>query len=265
MIMHPISKKQLTAIFNELPHCLLLTGKTGVGLRGIALEYAHSLDSTPYIITPDSKGTISIEVIRNMQTYITQKHGSSHIIMIDDADTLSHQAQNALLKSLEEPLSAIHFILLSHTPSQLLPTVRSRAQELEIKPITSSQSEKLLKNLSMTDPVKVQQLLFLANGLPAELTRLAENDSYYNEVSSSIKKAKDFLAASSYQKCIIIQSLDKKRLDSLQFIDHCLLLVKHGLLKHPANNTANHLEKLLIVRENLVQNGNIKAQLLTLL
>jgi hypothetical protein len=56
MIMHPISKKQLTAIFNELPHCLLLTGKTGVGLRGIALEYAHSLDSTPYIITPDSKG-----------------------------------------------------------------------------------------------------------------------------------------------------------------------------------------------------------------
>jgi DNA polymerase III gamma/tau subunit len=265
MIIHPVSEEQLTAIFNELPHCLLLTGKKGVGLRSIALHYAHSIDSTPYSIEPDSKGVISIEVVRTMQTYITQKHASSHIIIIDNADTLSHQAQNALLKSLEEPLLNIHFILLSHTPSRLLPTVRSRAQKLEIKPITTSQSQEFLKGMSIIDTTKTQQLLFLANGLPAELKRLADDTIYYSDVSSSVKKAKDFLAASSYEKCVMIQLLDKKRSESLQFIDHCLLLVKHGIFIKPAHNTATLLEKLLIVRENLTQNGNIKAQLLTLL
>lgn len=88
------------------------------------------------IVRPETE-TIKIEQIRTLITAL-QFHpfeASAKLAIIDEAEHMSEAAQNALLKTLEEPPTNTHFILVSHTPHRLLPTIRSRCQHLSFAPI----------------------------------------------------------------------------------------------------------------------------------
>ena len=264
IVINEHSKQRLGAVFSDLPHCLLLSGARGMGLRTIAREYSRKIDKVPYETINDSE-PISIDDIRSLQKYISKKQNSKRLIVISGIEKLSHQAQNALLKSLEEPLPNIHFILLSHSPSLILNTVRSRSQDVVIQKISSEQSNTLLDHLKIEDKNLRQQLLFLADGLPGEMTKLAQDRQYFDNISESVKNAKDFLSSGAYDKCILIQKIYSKRENVLFFIEHCLLLVRHNLTNNPTRSSALLLDKLLAVYQRILQNGNTKAQLLTLI
>ena len=257
------SKQQLEAVFNNLPHCILLSGARGIGLKIIARKYSRNIDKVPYEMTNDSE-PVSIDDIRSLQKYTSKKQINKRLVIISNVEKLSHQAQNALLKLLEEPISNIHFILLSNSPSLILNTVRSRSQEVVIKKISPDQSSALLDYLKIKDTNLRKQLLFLADGLPGELTKLAQDKQYFDNISESVKDAKDFLSSGAYDKCILIQKIYVKRENVLIFIEHCLLLVKYNLIHNPKENSAILLDKLLEVYQRIQQNGNTKAQLLTL-
>src|SRR5690606_41517756 len=69
-----------------------------------------------------------LKIIRRLYDLARTK-GSKKYIIIDYAETMAKPAQNAFLKLLEEPNDQIHFILLSHQPQSLLPTIMSRSEE----------------------------------------------------------------------------------------------------------------------------------------
>lgn len=78
---------------------------------------------------------IYIEDVRNLQEMVrTAKQGIRTIIILNDAAKLTTQAQNALLKLLEEPRNGLYFILCTESPMQLLKTVRSRCQTVNLQP-----------------------------------------------------------------------------------------------------------------------------------
>ena len=70
--------------------------------------------------------------------------GKARVFVIDDADKLNDQSANALLKTLEEPSPTAHLILITSRPAMLLPTIRSRCQQIRFSPLTASEIEHYL-------------------------------------------------------------------------------------------------------------------------
>ncbi len=79
------------------------------------------------ILKPEEKTTITIDQIRNLIGQVAMRQLEERYIIVRPADLLNEIAANALLKSLEEPKEKIHYILITDTPSKLLPTILSRS------------------------------------------------------------------------------------------------------------------------------------------
>lgn len=266
LAIHPATSLHVQSLQKSLPHAVLLSGPRGVGLLTIATTIAATRLAT--ILTPkdakgsaDANGTIGIEAIRNLYDLTRTKAESKQIIIIDDAERMSHGAQNAFLKLLEEPNQSTHFILTSHSAGTLLPTVRSRVQEYFIQPITTDQSRQLLASLAITDSTKQSQLLFLAEGLPAELTRLAQDVEYFAQNARIITDARTLITADPYQKLRLVHSYKQDRTACLKLIDSTIAILRYTLQSKPQASLIMQLKSLLEARERIAANQNIALQL----
>ncbi len=80
------------------------------------------------------KTVITVDEVRRLASFLhlSAPDGGRRAVIIDPADEMNPQAANALLKMLEEPPHGVTFLLVSHQPSRLLPTIRSRSRELRL-------------------------------------------------------------------------------------------------------------------------------------
>ena len=105
------------------------------------------------ILKPETKATITIDQIRNLIGQVAMRQLEERYIIVRPADLLNEIAANALLKSLEEPKDKIHYILITDTPSKLLPTILSRSAIYFLR--TSSRlNEKVLVDEKTMDLAK---------------------------------------------------------------------------------------------------------------
>lgn len=265
--LHPVTKRQLEVTATDLPQSLLLSGKSGVGLHTIALflagkELAATIQPKNAKGDVDPKsGTISVEAIRQLYDQTRTKHRTRRIIIIDEAQRMSRGAQAAFLKLLEEPNAATHFILTSHQPSILLPTIRSRVQQLAVQPLTPTQTEAFILAQNITDERKKTQLQFMAPGLPAEVLRLLADEAYFEAKAGIIADARTLLQANTYQKLRLVHKYRSNREDALQLLDGAITIVQHTLLAKPQQGLVAQLERLLEVKERIAANQSIALQL----
>lgn len=267
IILNQNTKVKISSMENELPHAILLTGEKGVGLATIAKHLADS-DLASFVEPMNSKeeidhetGTISVATIRRLYERSRTKTTSRHVFILDDADRMSLGAQAAFLKLLEEPTEHTHFILTSHTPQALLPTVRSRVQALVIEPVSRTQTDSLLKTHGISDSKTKAQLEYLASGLPAELTRLIQGDVYFQERAEVMADTRTFLSGSAYDKLLIVNKYHKDRSKALGLIDSALMVTKRSLGMKPQPGLVSQLDALLSVREKIEANCSIRLQL----
>ncbi|HEU5122245.1 MAG TPA: AAA family ATPase [Candidatus Saccharimonadales bacterium] len=267
VLIHPNTKQRLDALAKQLPQSALLSGELGVGLLTIARELAGRelvlvLEPKDIKNHPDHQnGTISVEMIRELYDQTRTKHAKRQIIIIDDADRMSLGAQGAFLKLLEEPGPRVHFILTSHSPDKLLPTIRSRVQQTQITPITPEQTEKLLQNTTITDPIKRAQLSFIAEGLPAEIIRLAQDEEYFNQRAKIMSDARHMLQSGSYDQLLLVQEYQSDRGTALQLIDGMLLIARRSLSIKSQVPIIKQIDRLLDIQANIQANYNIRLQL----
>lgn len=249
-----------------LPHALLLSGAHGVGLATLANHLAESSGRLLHIVEPVKKTktsvpSIGVEQIRQLYNEARTTLDGAHFIIIDDAETMNITAQNALLKLLEEPNESIHFILTSHQPDGLLPTIISRLQVQVINPINSATSTRLVRTLDVTDEKQRNQLLYIASGLPAELTRLASNPAVFSQLVESVSMSRQFIQGSTYQRLALIDGLKEDRSQALSFIDMTTLILRRSLNKSDDRATIQLIDKLLSAHQSIKANGNIRLQL----
>ena len=265
-IFHPATAKVLANLTRNLPQSLLLSGPRGVGLTTAAhwLIGAHVIDQ---LIPHDSKGqptdngTIGVEMIRRLYEQTRSQTSTKRSIIIKNADRMSSGASAAFLKLLEEPTPQTHFILTSHQPQLLLPTIRSRVQHTAIQPLSSTQTDQFIASLGVTDPTKKAQLTFIASGLPAELSRLVSDDTYFQTNAMTMSDARDFLQADPYKKLLIVQRYRQDRSHAVQLVDAALSILHRSLSTKPQHGIVQQIERLLEVRERLAANGNAMLQL----
>jgi DNA polymerase-3 subunit delta' len=267
LAIHPATQKALDQLDKNLPQSLLLGGELGVGLFTIAIKLAGK-NKAGEIFAQDAKGqrddeggTITVETIRRLYEQTRTKFTTRQIFIIDNAERMSHGAQNAFLKLLEEPNSQIHFILTSHHPQQLLPTIRSRVQQTVVRPITPEQSAEFVAALHIDDATKKTQLQFIAAGLPAELARLAVDDTRFLKRARIFSDARDFLQGDTYKKMLVIQTYKADRSEALQLLDSAMHILRRSVSAHPQPALITQLDRLLDVRERLSANQNIALQL----
>lgn len=133
---------------------------------------------------PKEKGkelarNITIDQVRAMirKLHLTISLGLWRVIIIDAIDDLETDAINALLKTLEEPPANTLFLLVSHSPGRLLPTIRSRCRTLRFQPLDRDSMTSWLRNLRpMMDIGDLQAVVNAAGGVPGRAIALIDSD-----------------------------------------------------------------------------------------
>lgn len=112
---------------------------------------------------------ITIEQVRSLGSVfaLTPAYSRSRVVLVDSIDDLERGAANALLKSLEEPPQGTIFLLVSHAPGRLLPTIRSRCRLLRFDPLEDEAMSIVLRRvLPEIDDVELGALIAVGQGSP---------------------------------------------------------------------------------------------------
>lgn len=266
-LIHPDTLRRLDALMHDTPQSLLLQGPEGVGFSGIIEYLAEALKVKPLIVLPEKdekvdieKGTLSVAVIRRLYDQTKSISQDRRIIVIDYAERMGTQAQNAFLKLLEEPNPNTHFILLTHSPQTLLATITSRTQAVDIKPITDQQTTALITTLT-ADAQKQAQLRFIAAGLPAELTRLGQDEAYFDKRVSIVKDARTLLQGEAYEKLQVAQRYRDSRTAALTVLSDCAKLLQKSLVDGNDPSIVKKMSLFLDAYDRIQANGNVRLHL----
>ncbi len=127
--------------------------------------------------TKNLRAEIVVEDVRGASGFLrlTPGEGEWRIVIVDAADEMNRAAANAILKVLEEPPPATVFLLVSHAPGRLLPTIRSRCRMLQLQPLAVGIVDELLADYcgELEDHERAM-LAALANGSVGEAIALAD-------------------------------------------------------------------------------------------
>jgi len=265
---HPKTQHQLDSIAADLPQSLLMTGPDGVGLKSTVTYLADALHIKPVYILPEKdekvdleKGVITVDIIRRLYAMTKTIETGTRMIVIDYAERMGVQSQNAFLKLLEEPGVNTHFILLTHNISKLLPTIRSRVQLVEVNPITVEQSNALLEALNVTDVQKKAQLSFIAGGLPALLSILADDQKAFDSRAQIVRDARTYLQGTPYDRLKIALAYKDSRENALTLLSDAGKLLQSSVKNGQGSDVIRKIEVILAVHERIETNGNIRLQL----
>ena len=126
--------------------------------------------------TGDRARSISIEQVRGLQRLFstTGSYSSRRIVIIDAIDDLERGGANALLKNLEEPPADSLFLLVSHAPGRLLPTIRSRCRLLRFAPLDDAAMRAVLAR--HVDASEIEALIAVGEGAPGRALAFAGLD-----------------------------------------------------------------------------------------
>lgn len=268
LAIHPQSKHILDTLLEEKSHAVLITGPVGIGLATIAGDYTQNAGQQLITVLPEKdsridieKGTITVESIRRLYDITRTIEPDGRIVMIDYAERMAPAAQNAFLKLLEAPSEGTRFILLTHKPELILPTVASRSQRIDIRPITPEQSAALLDDLAVHDPTKRAQLLFIAEGRPAELTRLATNEKLFEARAGLVKDARSLVTGSPYERLLLAKKYKDSRDDALILLEDALKLLRRTIATNGDASTLRMLNRFEVLHKRLSEQGNVRLQL----
>ena len=123
--------------------------------------------------------SITVDQVRGLQPLFatTPSLSPRRVVVIDAIDDLERSAANALLKNLEEPPAGTIFLLVSHAPGRLLPTIRSRCRLLRFAPLDEDAVRLALRRaLPETDDSELEALVAVADGAPGNALRFAGLD-----------------------------------------------------------------------------------------
>ena len=148
---------------------------------------------------------IQVEQIRDLSDFfnLTAHQGGYRVVLVHPAETMNQNAANALLKSLEEPQGKILFILVSHKPQHLLPTIRSRCMVLSATLPAVGKSLEWLQQQGVSDPMA---LLSQAGFAPLQALRLANEE---NELDEYNRFLQDIRQPSGFDVFAVAERLQK--------------------------------------------------------
>lgn len=239
MLVHEHTQTLLDRGISRSVHGVLISGPTGAGKGHVAKYYASRvleldtpelIDQYPYaeLIAPQN-GSITIEQIRNLQRFLQLKTpgnaGIRRVAIIEDAHQMTTEAQNALLKSLEEPPADTLVILTAPATKQLKETIYSRVQQIPILPVTKKQA---LAHYSTThDQAAISKAYAMSSGHTGLLHALLHDTDH--ALVAQIQLAKEIISGTTFERLARVDEISKQKESLPLFLQACKLICSTAL------------------------------------
>lgn len=219
------------AVVNStLPHALLICGPRGSGKRTLSTEiiaasnclmksnssspipckvcanckriYSSSFPDVTVLERESGKATIGVEELRVFREsmFLSASEAAYKFYVIEDADTMTPAAQNALLKVLEEPPQFVHIILLAESGDKLLSTIKSRTQFVQMELFAQNELEDYVtelssaaRTLSQTAPKKLLAILLASGGVIGKALEMMD-DGLSDGIEAKRDAVKSFIS-----------------------------------------------------------------------
>ena len=190
-----------------------------------------------------SRVEISIDDIRGLQhdASLPPFEGKCKVFIIDGAEYLSAEAANCLLKTIEEPPPQVMILLLTAEELRLLPTVVSRCQRIELKPMVNDEIEKILVESRGIDSDRAKLLTRLSQGCLGWALRVSIDDSYLAQRNQKLTEMFSLLTAGWEERFSYTAKLGNERKSAEEIIKlwlawwHDIMLTKCDC-KHAVTN-----------------------------
>ena len=249
-------------------HSYLFVGIEGIGKRLFAKEFARKLlclnqentedclscmkwnsnNHPDYLEINPENDVIKIEQIRNMQEKISEKPITSQrkVYIIVDSDLMTDQAQNCLLKTLEEPPEYATIILIATNESKLLNTIKSRCIKVVFEGIKEELIENKVREILNIEPLK--EFIKKSEGSIGKALDLHEQREIYEKVSGLLNNIEQDLIT-IFDKAEILYKEKEKIQQILEYINISLYYTK----EIKKINCIKYIEE---VKKRLLANSN---------
>jgi DNA polymerase-3 subunit gamma/tau len=167
---------------DQRPGAFLFTGPTGCGKTTLARIITRELECAEMDIreidSADFRGIDTVRQIRQQAAYHAIQ-GDVKVFIIDECHKMTNDAQNALLKTLEDIPSNTYFILCTTDPQKLIPTIKSRCSQFQVNPLSDSDMLRLLMRICRKERQEVDrevfdQIIMDSFGLPRNAINILE-------------------------------------------------------------------------------------------
>ena len=279
---------------DRIVHTIIINGENGLGKLTFAKNIASQIVyNQPYtqninnyidinIINGNDTGSILINNIREIKNSInnTPHEGKKKVQIIANCDKMTIQAQNALLKTIEEPPNGVYILLLTTSLESLLDTIKSRCQIYKLTPLNKEEMINFINLNYEVSEKQISSLLAYSEGIPGRVEKFLNDhklqslrnliidmlkDINKNEVDITLKYEKLFyhykdekeellnIISSFVRDIILYKEIDDKRLiinsDKNKDIEELVQMMSYRKL----NGMLKYIDE---ARTNLKQNIN---------
>ncbi len=275
----------------RLPHAILIEGDKGLGRHTLAFYLARATvcgeDNAPcgnckncnlgtnhpditVTTLEDKKKNISVSQIRALKTeaYIKPHQAKRRVFIIDFADTLNEQSQNALLKVLEEPPQTTIFILIAKNKASLLETVISRCVVLTLSAPERSDCISYIKSVSDFSDNEIAEALENSQNNIGMALDFLNGKAVSKTMAAANEFLGHFLRGNSFGMLSVTAEFEKSRIDADSFFADLKYLTAKESRKHVGKNTASLFSKLYSLlselEKSLITNINLTLLFCTL-
>ncbi|ELC8434807.1 DNA polymerase III subunit delta' [Clostridium perfringens] len=186
---------------NALSHAHLIIGEDGIGKSLLADEFAYKILGIPsqrehvdIVHYKSEKTSFGVDLVRNIIAEANKKpyECDRKVIIIHNGEKLTVAAQNALLKTIEEPLTGIFIIILSSNIDSILETIRSRCQIHRLAPLSKEEINLYIsKKYNGIDDELNRTLISFSEGIPGRVDKFMNDDIFKDIRNTVIEMLKD--------------------------------------------------------------------------
>jgi len=255
LLIHGHTQRLVDGYVESPTQAILLTGPKGVGKGSLAYhlaEQALSLENTSFkeyayglrVLPDKDKTSIGIEKVRELEQFLALKvprtAAYNRGVIIENADMLTTEAQNALLKTLEEPPEGTVLILTATHQKALLPTIISRVQTI---PVQRPEKSKITAHFAQKFPdASIDQKYAISGGLPGLLHSLLEDDEH--PLLNATESARGLLQQTTYERLLQVDMLAKDKGLAADTV-YILQQMAHVSLQSATGSTAKKWQGIL--------------------
>ena len=271
LILSASTKKIIDQILVKPSHAIMLIAPEGSGKASVVYYLAQNLLNLrtkkelinyPYLSEfKPVKDVITIDNVREMiaKTRLTTTGEGKirRIIYIEDAHKMGHEAQNALLKLLEEPPKDTCLILTVSDKKLMLPTVVSRVTSITINLPKKEQLDEHFKKLGYSAQ-QIEKNYLLSRGRPGVYTALLTDDQEHPLVQS-ISNIKNLLSMTTNERLIFIDKPEFKNVDLAVLLDGFISICSVAISQASEKNNKNDIKRWLNLYKIACQTYDVKS------